>query len=276
MKVQVQIGGQTVELGFKAEFVSVTYPKMTTRGICCVVTRPDAPPTVSDDELRDSLRLRVPGLGELLTVCGRGTRTNESLTLFFDSEEFSRAPAPPHLEVLWYSDREMLLGQIVVDNRIAQVHWDGHLVGILSGIVVSQPYYYGVWSPVGNPEFEQAFCEMQVQIAPDGLGVIPVTFRSSDGTVCAPAAAIVPPAPRKEPYFRFGSEGITAHVVHKPTRDPVARTCERCGRTISPNRLHSVRSAPRCSDCQTEAEKAGNKELSLPPTPKKRRWWRWW
>ena len=59
---------------------------------------------------------------------------------------------------------------------------------------------------------------LQAEINPDGLGVLPVTFRSPDGTVSAPAAAMVRPTLELAPYFRFGHEGLAAGIVHRPRR----------------------------------------------------------
>ena len=100
----------------------------------------------------------------------------------------------------------------------AEVYWDGRLIGHLRHIVIDQPYYHGDWSPSGDAGFERAYRAMQAEIDPDGLGVLPVTFRSPDGTVSAPAAAMVRPTPEIAPYFRFGHEGLTAGIVHRPRR----------------------------------------------------------
>jgi hypothetical protein len=97
----------------------------------------------------------------------------------------------------------------------AEVYWEGRLVGHLREIVIDQPYYHGVWTPTGDPVFEQAYRAIQEQVAPDGLGMIPVTFRSPDGLVSAPAAAMVRPT-GTEPYFRFGGGGSGSIVVHDP------------------------------------------------------------
>jgi hypothetical protein len=66
----------------------------------------------------------------------------------------------------------------------AEVYWAGRLIGRLSNIVIEQPYYLGNWVPAEDLGFEQAFRALQTEIAPDGIGVLPVTFRSSEGTVC--------------------------------------------------------------------------------------------
>jgi hypothetical protein len=84
--------------------------------------------------------------------------------------------------------------------------------------VVDQPYYHGDWSPAGDEGFEEAYHALQVNIAPDGLGVLPVAFRSPDGTVSTPAAAVVRPAPERAPYFRFGHEGLAAGIVVWPSQ----------------------------------------------------------
>ena len=101
----------------------------------------------------------------------------------------------------------------------ADVYWDGRLIGHLRNIVIDQPYYRGDWAPAGDAGFERAFRALQAEIAPDGLGLLPVTFRSPDGTVSAPAAAMVRPTPEPAPYFRFGHEGLAAGIVHRPTRE---------------------------------------------------------
>jgi hypothetical protein len=137
----------------------------------------------------------------------------------------------------------------------AEVYWNDRLIGHLRDVTIDQPFYHGTWSPSGDAGFERAYRALQAEIAPDGLGVLAVTFRSLDGMVCAPAAAMVRPAPESKPYFRFGHEGLTAGVVHKPTREPEPRNCERCGRPISPHRLRSVPAASQCWDCQTAVER---------------------
>jgi hypothetical protein len=144
----------------------------------------------------------------------------------------------------------------------AEVYWDGRLVGHLRDVMIDQPYYHGNWSPSGDTGFERAYRALQAEIAPDGLGVLPVTFRSPDGTVSAPAAAMVRPAPESEPYFRFGHEGLSAGIFHRPTCEPEPRNCERCGRPISPHRLQSGPTASLCWDCQTEVERGSGSRSS--------------
>jgi hypothetical protein len=100
----------------------------------------------------------------------------------------------------------------------AEVYWEDRLIGRLSNIVIDQPYYQGAWTPTGDQEFERAYLALQARVAPDGLGMIPVTFRSPDGTVTAPAAAMVR-ANAAEPYFRFGGGGSAPEVVHEPRRN---------------------------------------------------------
>jgi hypothetical protein len=100
----------------------------------------------------------------------------------------------------------------------ADVYWEGRLVGRLRNLVIDQPYYLGEWFPSGDVEFEQAYRTLQAEIAPDGLGVLPVTFQSADGTQSATAAAMVRPAPELTPYFRLGHVGLVAGIVHPPTR----------------------------------------------------------
>lgn len=97
----------------------------------------------------------------------------------------------------------------------AEVYWEGRLIGRLSNVVIDQPYYQGTWTPTGDPEFERAYQALQTRVAPDGLGMIPVTFRSPDGTLTAPAALMVRPD-AAEPYFRFYGGGGSAQVVHEP------------------------------------------------------------
>jgi hypothetical protein len=101
----------------------------------------------------------------------------------------------------------------------AEVYWDGRLIGRFRNIVIEQPYYLGDWVSAGDAGFERAFRALQAEIAPDGLGVLPVTFRSPDGTLSAPAAAMVRPIPETAPYFRFGHAGLAAGMVHQPTRE---------------------------------------------------------
>ena len=101
----------------------------------------------------------------------------------------------------------------------AEVYWDGRLIGHLRNIVIDQPCYLGDWVPTGDAGFERAFRALQAEIAPDGLGVLPVTFRSPDGTLSAPAAAMVRPIPETAPYFRFGQDRLAAGIVHRPTRE---------------------------------------------------------
>src|SRR5262245_17026379 len=108
----------------------------------------------------------------------------------------------------------------------AEVYWDGRLVGHFRNIIIDQPYFHGNWFPSGDTDFERGYRELQAAIGPDGLGVLPVTFRSPDGRMSAPAAAVVRPPPELEPYFRFGHEGLSAGVVHQPTREPQPRNCE--------------------------------------------------
>jgi hypothetical protein len=99
-----------VELEFKAiysradGFYLEAGPAETTPGICYFVSRPGRPPTISDDELRSSLRLRVPELEQPLVVCGYGSSTNESLDLFFASEELTALSVPSMVDVLWSAE----------------------------------------------------------------------------------------------------------------------------------------------------------------------------
>lgn len=99
----------------------------------------------------------------------------------------------------------------------AEVYWNGNLIGHLRDIVIDQPYYLGNWTSTGNTEFTNAYREMQTKITPNGLGILPVTFSSSDGTVTTPAAAIIRPAPETAPYFRFGQDGLTSGILVQPT-----------------------------------------------------------
>jgi hypothetical protein len=82
----------------------------------------------------------------------------------------------------------------------------------------NQPEYFGEWQSIEQADFRRAFEVLQAQIAPDGLAVLPVTLRSPDGAISAPAACMVRPAPEPDPYFRHAPEGLAAGVVHEPTR----------------------------------------------------------
>lgn len=298
MKAQVQIRGQIVELDIRCRFVSDTLPEMMTRALCCQVTRPATPPTASNDDLSASLRLQVPGLPEPLVGSPAPTYTDERVILFFGSQEFSRASTLPRLEVLWQDgERATPLGSVDVDNDVAHVYWNGRLAGVLLLTAIDQPRYHGIWSTAHDPDFDQAYRAMQTNIAPDGLGMLPVTFRSLDGKMSTPARAMVRPAPETAPYFRWGFPDEVACVVNPSSRiaddlalwhkhreemeflnsrrEATSSTCQGCGRPISPDRLQQVPSATRCWDCQMQAEKAEDKELS--PTPSSNdRWWRWW
>jgi hypothetical protein len=95
----------------------------------------------------------------------------------------------------------------------AEVYWNGRLVGYLRDVRVDQPYYHGAWQSAGDPDFEREFGALQARIGAGGLGHLPVTLRSPDGQVAAPANAMVRPAPDRDPYFRFGSGGEIAGVV---------------------------------------------------------------
>jgi hypothetical protein len=99
----------------------------------------------------------------------------------------------------------------------AEVYWDGRLIGHLRGVAVDQPYYHGAWVPAGDPGFEQAYRALQARVAPNGLGMLPVTFRSPDGAVTAPAALMVQSG-AADPHFRFGGAGSDPVVVHEPHR----------------------------------------------------------
>jgi hypothetical protein len=99
----------------------------------------------------------------------------------------------------------------------AEVYWNGRLVGHLRGVRVDQPYYLGEWEPAGDAEFEREFAALQARLGAGVLGVLPVTFRSPDGRVTAPAAAMVRPAPERGPYFRFATGGEDAGVVRQGT-----------------------------------------------------------
>jgi hypothetical protein len=100
----------------------------------------------------------------------------------------------------------------------AEVYWEGRLIGHLRNIVIDQPYYHGEWTPTGDPDFKRAYEVLQARVAPNGLGMIPVTFRSPGGTVSAPAAAMVRPT-GTELYFRFGGGGDATVVVHEPSSE---------------------------------------------------------
>jgi hypothetical protein len=113
---------------------------------------------------------------------------------------------------------ESYLGQLRVENEIIYVHWEGRRVGTLSGFMVCQPYYHGVWTPTGDGEFEREFHGMQDRIAPDGMGLLPVTLRSPDENVSGAAAAIILPTPSMEPVFRFGSPDLKVGIISTPTR----------------------------------------------------------
>jgi hypothetical protein len=95
----------------------------------------------------------------------------------------------------------------------AEVYWNGRLVGRLSDITVDQPYYHGTWSSADDPAFEREFRALQARLGAQGLGMLPVTFRSPDGRLTAPARAMVRPAPESVPYFRFGFPGEAAAVA---------------------------------------------------------------
>jgi hypothetical protein len=77
----------------------------------------------------------------------------------------------------------------------AEVYWSGRRVGLLRGVRVDQPYYRGEWVPLPDPEFSAALANR---------GWLPVLFRSPDGTISAPARALVSQAPEVGVYFRFG------------------------------------------------------------------------
>jgi hypothetical protein len=77
----------------------------------------------------------------------------------------------------------------------AEVYWEGRRVGLLRDVVVDQPYYRGEWLPSDVPEFTAALAAQRW---------LPVTFRSPDGSVTAPARALVSPTPGVGVYFRFG------------------------------------------------------------------------
>jgi hypothetical protein len=142
----------------------------------------------------------------------------------------------------------------------AEVYWQDCLAGHLCDLKIDQPYYRGTWKPAWDPGFEHAFREMQVRIAPDGLGILPVTLRSTDGKLSTPAAAMVRPLPEREPYFRFASEDVQAGIVREPSRPPSTRACERCGQPISAHRLDLLPSAAKCWECQTLTERADGNE----------------
>jgi hypothetical protein len=142
----------------------------------------------------------------------------------------------------------------------AEVYWQDRLVGHLRDLTVDQPYYLGTWQPAWDTEFERAFREMQTRITPDGLGTLPVTLRSPDGKLSAPASAMVRPAPVLEPYFRFASEDVQAQIIREPSRLPATRACERCGQPIAAARLDLLPSAAKCWECQTLTERADGKE----------------
>jgi hypothetical protein len=89
----------------------------------------------------------------------------------------------------------------------ADVYRNGRRVGRLSGVRVDQPYDQGTWTGAGDPGFEAEFRAVQARLGPSALGMIPVTFRTPDGLVSAPARSMIRPAPEPEPYFRFGSPG---------------------------------------------------------------------
>jgi len=99
----------------------------------------------------------------------------------------------------------------------AEVYWNDRLVGYLRGVRVDQPYYLGEWQPANDSAFEREFAALQAGIGVGGLGVLPVTFRSLDGKVSAPASAMVRPAPERNPYFRFGTGGEATGVVIQGT-----------------------------------------------------------
>ena len=101
----------------------------------------------------------------------------------------------------------------------ADVYWKDRLVGRLSDVKVDQPYYRGTWSSAHDPAFEEEFRTLEARLGPNGLGMLPVTFRSADGRISAPAQAMVRPAPESAPYFRFGFPGEAACLVH---HDPEA------------------------------------------------------
>jgi hypothetical protein len=99
----------------------------------------------------------------------------------------------------------------------AEVYWNGHLVGYLRDVRVDQPYYHGEWQSAGDPRFEREFGAIQARIGASGLGNLPVTLRSPEGQVVAPANAMVRPAPERHPYFRFGTGGEATGVVVRGT-----------------------------------------------------------
>jgi hypothetical protein len=98
----------------------------------------------------------------------------------------------------------------------ADVYWNDRLVGRLSHVRVDQPYYHGTWSSAHDPTFEQELRALQARLGPNGLGMLPVVFRSPDGRLAAPVRAMVRPAPETAPYFRFGFPGEAASAVIDP------------------------------------------------------------
>ena len=95
----------------------------------------------------------------------------------------------------------------------AEVYWNGRLVGFLRSVRVDQPYYHGQWQSAGEATFAREFAALQARIGVGGLGVLPVTLRSPDGRLSAPASMMVQPAPASAPYFRFGTGGEAPGVV---------------------------------------------------------------
>jgi hypothetical protein len=89
----------------------------------------------------------------------------------------------------------------------AEVYWSGRRVGLLRGVRVDQPYYRGEWVPLHDPAFSAALANRVW---------LPVMFRSPDGTISAPARALVSRVPGVGVYFRFGSLSDHAGTADGP------------------------------------------------------------
>lgn len=93
-----------------------------------------------------------------------------------------------------------------------EVYWEGRLVGWLLSSHLDQPFFVGEWRAAGDAEWVRTYAGLQAQLGEGGVAMIGVTIRSPIGKE-APAAAMVRPAPEREPYFRFASQVLPARVI---------------------------------------------------------------
>lgn len=155
-----------VELEFSASMF--TGPPLEHGGVLLTIRRPARRPTISDRTLADSLRLRAPGVAELLWNYAFGPCVKDSVQLLFSAEELAGKPLPTTVEVLWGKDERRSLGNLSCSP-----------LGTEQAEAPPRPLQgYGKFSSVPTPQTEQAEVSLgQTAVAPAAVVVLASSFK---------------------------------------------------------------------------------------------------